>query len=1649
MKIKILSMIIIPSFAVSFEKGEENRLIKGLGQDEESNIISIFINKIVNPFMQKVNDDGLRIVLLQFACLLVERASAHIQSNRKEDIRQLTTFGYSSLLHSKNYWDPSAVYNGHLLLSHIIAKLANKKSWQEVVFKVFHSLLKAHAIEARHIVRQTLEVFMPMMPLKMNESNLSLINLTKSVIVKDGYAILQLYHVFQVIIRHHTIYYPVRHQLLQNMIHSMQRLESSNSVDYRKLAIDIAEVIINWELRRIKETAEIEAEEKLSESGAMKRSLQDMLQISIKKQAMGENSPSSSSINNEDISNRSIDYVHCKAVINFLFDLLFMLSEQSTTQMTTVVSPNEVISKHSINLLKKVLKKDVWIKEDNDLQLVRLKKVFEEPSKVSSATICNFLEIFIHLLDELSKSKILSIIKTLQPGLAICITSAQTKVLRLMSTFLTKLISLFPVEVYMAHDELRFLYQTVEKAIRNGLEVFEKDTETPTASFFGTFLILKTAFSNDSKYFEKFVEKFTKFVILLKNEHLATNPQPPSTAAQSMTTPNVELTKEMLMQSLHLLKKYISVMAFETRKNYINVVLVELIEKTNDPRVLRAIIQLLDNWFKMKSFENEPSNREKVLLIQKLTYHIENRFSSDSALNIQFLDLIYFIYSDSDLNTMELTSNLDRAFLAGLRSSQHDIRQKFYNLFDDSVSRNFYDRLLYILSTKAWDSIGHHYWIKQCVELLFQSIDPCHISDMTPRDQKLLSITNGIAAEEIKPFTNFNVDALDIIAMSKEYEAGDRESSIEKIALIQSKYLNEMRDMKADHFIRAIVQICHADSQLTEKLWIKTFPQFWTIFRYDQQESLKKEIIPFLSAGTKINIKEANTSALNTFIQALTFCEPPLVIPHKLMKSLSKVHNIWHRMALVGEEMVEAYSSQVQEQSEFEFDEDDDDEMDNEEDTNAIMLSEIVGSLSDMYSTMKEEDLWIGLWQSNAKYPETNAAMFYEQMGYFEDAQSTYESVMSKFKQDVTNGLNTSKISAEIQLWEDQWIRCSKELNEWNIILTYTLTNRDKYGLLLTDCAWKAGDWNLMKQSLLRTEQVLSKQFNARVSLYGGYVSLLTQRDNAAAIGKYIELASNASLQEWRNLPQIVSNIHIPILQMAQQIMELQEAGQIHQDLLRKHSLPFHDMKSIIKTWRNRLPIISDDLSYWRDIFTWRQYHYKMIADSATGNNSIVANLGSQASAQTFIKLGKIARKHNLINLSQKTLQDMESVNSVPLTDCFQRILQQIKCFIQVAQFSEDSQSCLADGLQITDSVNLELFQPESKAVLYAYKGYLHTYLGNSTEANKAFSLAVDLCDNSSKAWALYGEYLEVAFTKNPKNLINSGVSALTCFLHASRENNEIKTRKYLSKVLYLLTYDEARVEMLKAFENYMLGVPMINWLVWIPQLFNGLVQYESDTIMNLLNQIAKIYPQAIYFPIRTLYLMLKIEQRERYKSMEQLKSQHGDQPSTSSLNQSSLLSMKSTPAMFRCSKIMQLVREIHPTIVYSLENILDQMMSKSDVDGVRWFRENIFEENLHQLKQALTKCYALAFDNRMTINAATTTPHTLNFVRKLIANFTLVSENVTESMLQDPVFFKLKQQFMEGFNFTQPDQNKLLDLIERLKACIQILTEKVKHLPR
>jgi transformation/transcription domain-associated protein len=68
-------------------------------------------------------------------------------------------------------------------------------------------------------------------------------------------------------------------------------------------------------------------------------------------------------------------------------------------------------------------------------------------------------------------------------------------------------------------------------------------------------------------------------------------------------------------------------------------------------------------------------------------------------------------------------------------------------------------------------------------------------------------------------------------------------------------------------------------------------------------------------------------------------------------------------------------------------------------------------------------------------------------------------------------------------------------------------------------------------------------------------------------------------------------------------------------------------------------------------------------------------------------------------------------------------------------------------------------------------------------------------------------------------------------------------------------------------------------------------------------------------------------------------------------------------------------------------------------VDQMVWFRENVYEEVLRQLRQGLAKCYVIAFDNRMTVSDATITPHTLNFVKKLVSTFGIGIENISSTI--------------------------------------------------
>ncbi|KAA8581791.1 hypothetical protein FQN60_003372 [Etheostoma spectabile] len=1465
-------------------------------------------------------------------------------------------------------------------------------------------------MEARAIVRQAMAILTPAVPARMEDGHQMLTHWTRKIIVEEGHTVPQLVHILHLIVQHFRVYYPVRHHLVQHMISAMQRLGFTPSVtiEQRKLAVDLAEVVIKWELQRIKDQlpeseAEVGAGGEGTSGAAVKRGLS--LEAAAAAAAAGQD------------AKRFRTASGAASAVN---------------DSTNVAgSPGELLSRRCVSLMKSALRPDMWPRAELKLQWFdKLLMTVEQTAQANISNICTGLEILCFLLTVLQSPAILAHFKPLQRGIAACMTCGNTKVLRAVHSLLSRLMSIFPTEpststVASKYEELECLYAAVGKVIYEGLTNYEKATSnTNPTQLFGTLMILKSACSYNASYIDRLISVFMRSLQKMVREHLS--PQQANPGVTETST----VTSELVMLSLDLVKTRLSVMSIEMRKNFIQVILTSLIEKSPDPKILRAVVKIVEEWVKNNSpmaANQMPNIREKSVLLVKMMTYIEKRFPDELELNAQFLDLVNYVYRDESLSGSDITSKLEPAFLSGLRCSQPLIRAKFFEVFDASMKRRVYERLLYICCSQNWEAMGSHFWIKQCIEDVEIDIE------LAPGDQTAIPKT-------------------------KEQAERDAGNQLHMLTNRHDKFLDSLREVKTGALLNALVQLCHISTPLAEKTWVQLFPRLWKILSDRQQHALSGEMSPFLCSGSHQAQRDCQPSALNCFVEAMSQCVPPIPIRPCVLKYLGKTHNLWLRSTLMLEQQAFekglSLHSKPKQSTEF-----------YEQESITPPQQEILDSLAELYSLLQEEDMWAGLWQKRCKFPETTTAIAYEQHGFFEQAQESYEKAMEKARKEHERSNISPAIFPEYQLWEDHWIRCSKELNQWEPLTEYGQSKGHSNPYLMLECAWRVSNWAAMKEALVQVELSCPKEMAWKVNMHRGYLAIChPEEQQLNFIERLVEMASSLAIREWRRLPHIVSHVHTPLLQAAQQIIELQEAAQINAGLQPANlgrNTSLHDMKTVVKTWRNRLPIVSDDLSHWSSIFMWRQHHYQAIVTAYETNtqhdpNNNNAMLGVHASASAIIQYGKIGRKQGLVNVALDILSRIHTIPTVPIVDCFQKIRQQVKCYLQLAGVMGKNE-CM-QGLEVIESTNLKYFTKEMTAEFYALKGMFLAQINKSEEANKAFSAAVQMHDVLVKAWAMWGDYLENIFVKDRQ--LHLGVSAITCYLHACRHQNESKSRKYLAKsleqvqsessnlidyspvvdsgngfpqpdrwwseghhlaqVLWLLSFDDKNT-LADAVDKYCIGVPPIQWLAWIPQLLTCLVGSEGKPLLNLISQVGRVYPQAVYFPIRTLYLTLKIEQRERYKSDasgQQQPSSVGAQPHSAASDPGPI---RATAPMWRCSRIMHMQRELHPTLLSSLEGIVDQMV---------WFRENWHEEVLRQLQQGLAKCYSVAFEKSGAVSDAKITPHTLNFVKKLVSTFGVGLENVSnvsnlfssaaseslarraQATAQDPVFQKMKGQF-------------------------------------
>lgn len=230
------------------------------------------------------------------------------------------------------------------------------------------------------------------------------------------------------------------------------------------------------------------------------------------------------------------------------------------------------------------------------------------------------------------------------------------------------------------------------------------------------------------------------------------------------------------------------------------------------------------------------------------------------------------------------------------------------------------------------------------------------------------------------------------------------------------KFLDSLREVKTGALLSAFVQLCHISTPLAEKTWIQLFSRLWKILSDRQQHALAGEISPFLCSGSHQVQRDCQPSALNCFVEAMSQCVPPIPIRPCVLKYLGKTHNLWFRSTLMLEHQAfeKGLSLQIKPKQTTEF---------YEQESITPPQQEILDSLAELYSLLQEEDMWAGLWQKRCKFPETATAIAYEQHGFFEQAQETYEKAMEKAKKEHERNNASPSIFPEYQLWEDHWIR--------------------------------------------------------------------------------------------------------------------------------------------------------------------------------------------------------------------------------------------------------------------------------------------------------------------------------------------------------------------------------------------------------------------------------------------------------------------------------------------------------------------------------------------------------------------------------------------------------------------------------------------------
>ncbi|KAJ1953987.1 hypothetical protein EC988_002681, partial [Linderina pennispora] len=625
-------------------------------------------------------------------------------------------------------------------------------------------------------------------------------------------------------------------------------------------------------------------------------------------------------------------------------------------------------------------------------------------------------------------------------------------------------------------------------------------------------------------------------------------------------------------------------------------------------------------------------------------------------------------------------------------------------------------------------------------------------------------------------------------------------------------------------------------------------------------------------------------------------------------------------------------------------------------------------ALTELYTTLSASHYFYGAWKRHGQYHESHIALAYEQLDDWANAQASYEQAQTKARAGV---LPFSE--SEYCLWESRWIETTRRLQSWDML--QDLGVNESLPEIELDAGWRLWSWPERQPHIRQLIKATPAEFlgSARAKFYETYLSLIKnggERAKTADFQRMCKEGIRLCLQQWNELPPVGTPAHINILHMFQLMVELGDASSIYLSLATTKAenleVKSTDLKSVLQTWRERLPNNSDPINIWSDLVAWRQHIFKAINDvyvpfipqqggtasedtqetskagnkkggnkadakggrkndakedtpkSATPANSTLTSFayrGYHEMAWIINRFAHVARLHGLIDVCISSLTRIYTLPNIEIQEAFLKLREQAKCYY-------DRPDELQSGLDVISNTNLMYFQQYQKAEFFTLKGQFLTKLGKLEDANHAFAMGIQVDLASAKAWGAWGRHNDYRFNMNLSDTTQA-VNAISCYMQAAGLSKRPRVRRYLARTLWLLGQDDEAGNVCTAFDNYKSEMPTWYWIAFIPQLLVGLDAKYSRQSLQILLRIAKQYPQALHYSLRTA-------REESLLARRQQQVQEASNSSSAANTNGNTPNPRQEPTLAeKIDELMSKLKTAHPLLTLSMESMIDQIVQR------------------------------------------------------------------------------------------------------------------------